>query len=37
MWASEKLGLSLFREEKEHYLYPSDHFGLMSTFTIQEK
>jgi hypothetical protein len=37
MFASFSLGLNFFRKEKESYLYPSDHFGLIATFTRKQK
>lgn len=37
MFASFALGLSFFKKAKESYLYPSDHFGLIATFTTKQK
>jgi hypothetical protein len=35
MFVSDRLGLNFFKSEKEGYLYPSDHFGLLGCFSIR--
>lgn len=37
LFMNDKMGLNYMREEKEHYLFPSDHFGLQCTLNIKEK
>jgi hypothetical protein len=34
MFLNDLLGWKYFRDNKESYLYPSDHFGLFATFKI---
>lgn len=37
MYLSDMLGLNFFKSDKERYLYPSDHFGLLVCFSVIKK